>query len=86
MFGTPTKPDAEAGGLELVRAARDTLHVPWFAIGGVELDTVAKIATPRARSWWALAAVHAPRWVNHLPPAPSWKTTVFSPVSSTTSK
>jgi hypothetical protein len=32
------------------------------------------------------ALAHAPRWVNHLPPAPSWKTTVFSPVSSTTSK
>ena len=30
--------------------------------------------------------VHAPRCVNHPPPAPSWKTTVFSPVSSTTSK
>jgi thiamine-phosphate pyrophosphorylase len=44
VFGTPTKPDAETGGLELVRAARDTLHVPWFAIGGVELDTVAEIA------------------------------------------
>jgi phospholipase C len=28
----------------------------------------------------------APLCVNHLPPAPSWKTTVFSPVSSTTSK
>ena len=29
---------------------------------------------------------HAPLWVNHLPPEPSLKTTVFSPLSSTTSK
>jgi thiamine-phosphate pyrophosphorylase len=48
VFGTPTKLDAESGGLELVRAARDTVRVPWFAIGGVELDTVAAIATAGA--------------------------------------
>ncbi len=29
---------------------------------------------------------HAPRWVYQPPPAPSWKTTVFSPLSSTSSK
>ncbi len=28
IFGTPTKPDADIGGLELVRAARDLLRVP----------------------------------------------------------
>ena len=48
VFGTPTKPEAAPGGLELVRAARDTVRVPWFAIGGVELDTVAEIATAGA--------------------------------------
>src|SRR5436305_1205790 len=35
-FSTPTKEDAVAGGLELVRAAAETLTVPWFAIGGIE--------------------------------------------------
>jgi thiamine-phosphate pyrophosphorylase len=44
VYGTPTKPDAGAGGLELVRAARDTLRVPWFAIGGVDAETVADVA------------------------------------------
>jgi thiamine-phosphate pyrophosphorylase len=48
VFGTPTKPDAQAGGLELIRAARDILRIPWFAIGGVELDTVTEIATAGA--------------------------------------
>ncbi len=43
VYGTPTKSEAEPAGLELVRAARDTVSVPWFAIGGVELDTVAAI-------------------------------------------
>jgi len=40
IFGTPTKPQSDAGGLELVRAARELVRVPWFAIGGIELDTV----------------------------------------------
>jgi thiamine-phosphate pyrophosphorylase len=44
VFGTPTKPDATPGGLELVRAARDALRVPWFAISGVDLETIGDIA------------------------------------------
>ncbi len=40
IHGTPTKSESTAGGLELVRAARDTLRVPWFAIGGIDADTV----------------------------------------------
>jgi thiamine-phosphate pyrophosphorylase len=40
IHGTPTKAEAAAGGLELVRAGRDTLRVPWFAIGGIDADTV----------------------------------------------
>jgi thiamine-phosphate pyrophosphorylase len=43
-FATPTKKDAVAGGLELVRAAAQSLTVPWFAIGGVELSNVAEVA------------------------------------------
>lgn len=44
VFGTPTKLDATGAGLGLVRAARDTVSVPWFAIGGIELDTVQEVA------------------------------------------
>jgi thiamine-phosphate pyrophosphorylase len=43
-FATPTKEDAVAGGLELLRAAAETLTVPWFAIGGIELSNVAEVA------------------------------------------
>ncbi len=48
VFGTPTKPDAEAGGLELVRAAAELVRTPWFAIGGVEPDTVAEVVAAGA--------------------------------------
>jgi thiamine-phosphate pyrophosphorylase len=48
VFGTPTKPDAESGGLELVRAAAERVRVPWFAIGGVDLDNAAELAAAGA--------------------------------------
>jgi len=47
-FATPTKVDAVAGGLELVRAAAETLRIPWFAIGGVDLSTVVEVAAAGA--------------------------------------
>jgi thiamine-phosphate pyrophosphorylase len=47
-FATPTKEDAVVGGLELVRAAAERLPVPWFAIGGIDLSNVAKVAAAGA--------------------------------------
>jgi thiamine-phosphate pyrophosphorylase len=47
-FATPTKADAVAGGLELLRAAAATLTIPWFAIGGVELSNVAEVVAAGA--------------------------------------
>ena len=47
-FPTPTKQDAVAGGLELVRVAAGTLAIPWFAIGGVELGNVAAVVAAGA--------------------------------------
>jgi thiamine-phosphate pyrophosphorylase len=43
-FATPTKEDAVAGGVGLLRAAAAVLTVPWFAIGGIELSNVAEVA------------------------------------------
>jgi len=48
VFGTPTKPESAAGGLELVRAAADRLSVPWFAIGGIALENVADVVAAGA--------------------------------------
>jgi thiamine-phosphate pyrophosphorylase len=42
-FATPTKGDAVAGGLELLRRAAATLKVPWFAIGGIDPSTIADV-------------------------------------------
>ena len=47
-FATPTKEDAVAGGLELVRAAASTLTTPWFAIGGIGLSNAAEVAAAGA--------------------------------------
>lgn len=47
-FTTPTKEDAVAGGLELLRAAASTLTVPWFAIGGIKLSNVDEVAAAGA--------------------------------------
>jgi len=48
IFGTPTKPEADAGGLELVRAAAELVRIPWFAIGGIEQGTVAAVVAAGA--------------------------------------
>jgi thiamine-phosphate pyrophosphorylase len=48
IFGTPTKPEAGTGGLELVRAARDLARVPWFAIGGIDEATVDEVVAAGA--------------------------------------
>jgi thiamine-phosphate pyrophosphorylase len=47
-FATPTKEDAVAGGLELLRVAAETLTIPWFAIGGIELSNVAEVVAAGA--------------------------------------
>jgi thiamine-phosphate pyrophosphorylase len=47
-FATPTKGDAVAGGLELLRVAAETLTVPWFAIGGITQENVAAVAAAGA--------------------------------------
>ncbi len=47
-FTTPTKEDAVAGGLELLRAAAASLPVPWFAIGGIELSNVDEVVAAGA--------------------------------------
>ena len=47
-FATPTKDDAVAGGLELLRAAATALALPWFAIGGIDLANVGEVVAAGA--------------------------------------
>jgi thiamine-phosphate pyrophosphorylase len=57
IYATPTKEESRAGGLELVRAARDTLRVPWFAIGGIDAGTIADVAAHGAAGTAVVRAV-----------------------------
>lgn len=40
VWATPTKPGRPAAGLEYVEWAANTLELPWFAIGGIDADTI----------------------------------------------
>jgi thiamine-phosphate pyrophosphorylase len=48
VFETPTKPDSEAVGLDLVRLASERVAQPFFAIGGIELGTLDRVVTAGA--------------------------------------
>ena len=58
VYATPTKPEGEVAGLEFIRAlAREGLPVPWFAIGGVTLETAPEVAAAGARGFAVVRAV-----------------------------
>ena len=58
VYATPTKPDGEVAGLDLIRAlAREDLPVPWFAIGGVTLETAPAVAGAGAPGFAVVRAV-----------------------------
>jgi thiamine-phosphate pyrophosphorylase len=43
VYGTPTKPEYEPVGLELVRYAADHAPLPFFAIGGIDRENVDEV-------------------------------------------
>lgn len=58
VYATPTKPDGEVAGLDLIRAlARENLSVPWFAIGGVTLETAPHVAEAGAPGFAVVRAI-----------------------------
>jgi len=48
VFATPTKTDAEAAGLDLVHAAAARVTIPWFAIGGIDLENAGDVVAAGA--------------------------------------
>lgn len=49
VWATPTKPGRPAAGLDLVRAAAESgTSKPWFAIGGIDADTVREVVAAGA--------------------------------------
>lgn len=58
VYATPTKPDATVAGLGLVRdVALLSLPVPWFAIGGITLETAGEVAEAGAPGFAVVRAV-----------------------------
>lgn len=58
VFATPTKENAEVAGLALVEElAREELTVPWFAIGGIELENARQVADAGAPGFAVVRAV-----------------------------
>ncbi|WP_207957040.1 thiamine phosphate synthase [Rubrobacter tropicus] len=58
VYATPTKPEGEVAGLETIRAlSRENLQVPWFAIGGVTLETAPHVAEAGAPGFAVVRAV-----------------------------
>lgn len=57
IFATPTKPDNDTVGLELVRTARHAAELPWFAIGGIDETNVAEVAQAGANGVAVVRAI-----------------------------
>lgn len=49
VYSTPTKPGRPAVGLELVAFAAATVDLPWFAIGGVDAETLSDVLCAGAK-------------------------------------
>ena len=58
VYATPTKTDGTISGLDLLRElARLDLPVPWFAIGGITLETAGEVAGAGAPGFAVVRAV-----------------------------
>ena len=57
VWATPTKPDREATGLELVTRAAHKVHLPWFAIGGIDGGNVRQVVRAGGRRIVVVRAV-----------------------------
>jgi thiamine-phosphate pyrophosphorylase len=49
VYATPTKPDRAAAGLDYVRYAAAHASVPWYAIGGIDLNNLAAVTAAGAQ-------------------------------------
>lgn len=59
VFATPTKPDVRAVGLDLVRQAAAVIQIPWFAIGGIDLQNLPLVLSAGAARVAVVRAVAA---------------------------
>lgn len=57
VFATPTKPGREPVTLEYVRWAKRHVGIPWFAIGGINLDSLDTVLEAGARRICVVSAI-----------------------------
>jgi len=57
VFATPTKPEYEPAGLDLVRYAARVARVPFFAIGGIDRGNVAEVVRAGAQAVVVVRAI-----------------------------
>ena len=57
VFPTGTKPTAKPVTLEYVRWAAANVRIPWFAIGGINLDNVDEVVAAGARRICVVSAI-----------------------------
>jgi thiamine-phosphate pyrophosphorylase len=61
VYATPTKPAANPVTLDYVRWATANVQVPWFAIGGINLENVDEVLGAGARRICVVSAIlHSP--------------------------
>ncbi len=57
VFATGTKPDAQPVTLDYVRWATANVTIPWFAIGGINLDNLDEVLAAGARRICVVSAI-----------------------------
>src|SRR3954454_1469830 len=57
VWETPTKPGRPAAGLELLGHASNPTTIPWFAIGGIDLENVADVVASGAERLVVVRAI-----------------------------
>ena len=57
VFATPTKPAAKPVTLEFVRWAANNVKIPWFAIGGINLENLGEVLDAGARRICVVSAI-----------------------------
>jgi len=57
VFATGTKPTAKPVTLDYVRWAADHVQIPWFAIGGINLETIDSVLQAGAKRLCVVSAI-----------------------------
>jgi thiamine-phosphate pyrophosphorylase len=57
VYRTDTKPSARAVTLDYVRWAAENVSIPWFAIGGINLDNLDEVLAAGARRICVVSAI-----------------------------